>query len=91
MISFRQQNLTDDEENEVDVENQKFTPTCSEEVPRAESRTKTVSETSEESVTSQESHETETDTEQLTMAELELLKKLEEANRLEIDDDDIGK
>ena len=91
MSSFRQPNLTDDEENEVDVKNSNFTPACSE-VPRAESRTKTISETSEESEVSHESHETETDTEHLTMAELELLKKLEEANRLEIDDDNnIGK
>ena len=91
-ISFRQQNLTNDEENELT--DQKFTPTACSEVPRAESRTKTISETSEESGTSHDSHETETDTEELTMAELELLKKLEEANRLgiiDVDDVAIGK
>ena len=89
-ISFRQQNLTDDEENELSEKDKKFTPTACSEVPRAESRTKTISETSEESGTSHDSHETETDTEELTMAELELLKKLEEANRLGIIDDDVA-
>ena len=51
-------------------------------------RTKTISETSEaaseSSQADQESdnnHETDSDTDNLTMAELELLKKLEEANR----------
>ena len=43
-------------------------------------RSKTVSETSIESSYSQEP-----DTEELTMAELELLKKLEEANRLRLE------
>ena len=42
-------------------------------------RSKTVSETSVEISCNQES-----DTEELTMAELELLKKLEEANRLSV-------
>ena len=47
---------------------------------RRSRRSKTVSETS--SVETSYSQEQESDTEELTMAELELLKKLEEANRL---------
>ena len=72
MFYFRDSSNDEDAENPAEEVEEDLV------ITRPESRTKTVSETT---IATDSSQDSPGDTDQLTMAELELLKKLEEANR----------